>query len=178
MNVLYNLMEHSDAYAHASAILMECECAEEYDGAIEEALKLFESAEQNLAADAGAIARIYRNLQAKQAVQEAQAAQFKQEYDRLSARAKATKAAADRWKWAMCMAMEMNGLQKVRTDIGTWFTKEDVLVEVTDPYAIPAEFAKLEPPKADTNAIKRHYKYTGELIPGVEIHPTKGAQFR
>lgn len=178
MSALYDIFEHSEQYAFAAGKLMECETEEEYGEALEEALKLFDQAAEDMQADAGVIARIYRNLQSKQAVQEAEAAVHKQEYDRLNARAKATKNAAERYKSAMCAAMECNGLQKIRTDIGTWFTKDEVKVEVLDPYAIPAEFVNAQPPKPDLNAIKKHFKFTGELIPGVEITPTKGAQFR
>lgn len=178
MSVLYDLWEHSEAYAYAAEKLMECESAEEYDEAMEQALALFHEAAEDMQADAGVIARIYRNLQAKQAVQTAQAAQFKQEYDRLNARAKATENALKRWKTAVCAAMEANGLQRIRTDIGTWFTKDEINVEVTDAYAIPAEFVKAKPPEPDITAIKKHFKFTGELIPGVDITPAKGAQFR
>lgn len=178
MSVLYDLWEHSEAYACAAGRLMEAETAEEYDEALEEALKLFEEAAEDMQADAGAIARIYRNMQARLEVQKAQAAVHKKEADRLNARAKATENACERWKNAMCAAMEAHGIQKIRTDIGTWFTRDEIRVEVTDPYAIPAEFVNAQPPKPDVNAIKKHFRFTGELIPGVEITPAKGAQFR
>ena len=178
MSVLYDLFEHSEAYAYAAGLLADSESAEEYDEALNVALKLVEDASANMQADAGAIARILRNLQAKEALQSAQAANFKKEYDRLNARAKATAAAIDRYKRAVCAAMEINGLARIKTDIGTWYTRDDIAVKVTDPYAIPQDFVKAAAPEADVNAIKKHFKFTGELLPGVEITTVKGAQFR
>lgn len=176
---LYDEMHFSASeYAYASAQLMQCETDEEYSGATEELLKLFESAGEHVSEAFGDAARIIRNMQARAEVQKALAQVHKAEYERLIAFHKATENAISRLKNGVCSAMECNGLQKIRTPIGTWFTKDQIKVEITDPYAIPAEFANAQPPKPDLNAIKKHFSFTGEIIPGAECTFERGVQFR
>lgn len=165
-------------YAYAAQQLMECETDEEYTGAIDTLLSMFSEADEQVSETFGSAAKILRNMQARYEVQKALAATRKAEYDRLMKFAKATENAIERMKRGVCSAMECNGLQKIRTPIGTWFTKDQIKVEITDPYAIPAEFANAQPPKPDLNAIKKHFSFTGEIIPGAECSFERGVQFR
>lgn len=168
------LYELAEAYADVSATLMECESEEEY----EEALAAFENVSADLEGKALAYAQMMRNLKARQTVQDAQAKVFKEEADRLSKKAKATESAAAKLRSNMLFAMETSGMINIKTEIGTWYTQAGVKVEVTDPYALPEEFASLAPPKPDMNAIKKHFKATGELIPGAKCDVVQEVRFK
>ena len=168
------LYELAEAYADVSSALMDCESDEEY----EEALSAFESVNANMEAKARNYAMMYRNLKARQEVQDALAKSFKAEYERLNKRSKATEAAAERLKNFITFSMETAGLERIRTDIGTWYVKQSVHAEVVDVMAIPEEFVNAAPPKPDINAIKKHFAQTGEIIPGVECSIKSAAQFR
>lgn len=176
---LYDEMHfNASEYAYVSAQLMQCETDEEYAGAVDRLLEMFQGAEERVSETFGDAAKIIRNMQARAEVQKALAQVHKAEYERLIAFEKATTNAITRLKNGVCSAMECSGLQKIRTPIGTWFTKDQIKVEITDPYALPEEFVSQQPPKPDLNAIKKHFSFTGELIPGAECTFEKGVQFR
>lgn len=168
------LYEITGAYADAAAALMECETEEEYAAA----MTALDAVEADLTAKASHMAMILRNMQARKERQAAHAATFKAEYDRLNARARATEAAAERLKERVLFAMETAGMERIRTDIGTWYIGQSVSCNVTDPEKVPAEFVKCYTPEIDKTAAKAHYKATGELIEGIEFIHGRSARFR
>lgn len=168
------LYEITGAYADAAAALMECETDEEYTAALE----ALDAVEADMSTKAGHMAMILRNIQARTDRQEAHAKTFKAEYDRLNARAKASKAAADRLKERVLFAMDTAGLERIRTDIGTWYIGESIACNVTEPDKVPAEFVKYYTPEIDKAAAKKHYAFTGELIDGLEFVHGRTARFR
>lgn len=168
------LYEITGAYADAAAALMECETDEEY-AAVLEAL---DAVEADMSTKAGHMAMILRNIQARAERQEAHAKTFKAEYERLNARAKASKAAADRLKERVLFAMETAGLERIRTDIGTWYIGKSISCNVVDADKVPAEFVTRYTPEIDKAAAKKHYTFTGEIIDGLEFIHGRTANFR
>lgn len=174
MDKRVELYEITGEYADAAAALMECDTDEEYAAA----LSVLDEVEADLTANASAMAMTLRNMQARQQRQAAHAAAFKAEYDRLNARAKATEAAAERLKERVLFAMETAGMERIRTDIGTWYIGKSISCSVTDPDKVPAEFVKAYTPEIDKAAAKKHYEFTGELIDGIEFIHGRTARFR
>lgn len=168
------LYELTGAYADASVALMACETDDEY----EEALKAFDEIEGALTDKSAGMARILRNLQARASVQKAQEEAFKAEAARLTARRKASESAAERLKERVLYAMETAGLERIRTDIGTWYIGSSIRVDVTDPNKVPSEFVRGYTPEIDKAAAKKHYEYTGEIIDGIEFVHGRTAKFR
>lgn len=168
------LYEITGAYADAAATLMECETDEEYAAALE----ALDAVEADMSTKAGHMAMILRNIQARAERQEAHAKTFKAEYERLNARAKASKAAADRLKERVLFAMETAGLERIRTDIGTWYIGKSISCNVVDADKVPAEFVKCYTPEIDKAAAKKHYTFTGEIIDGLEFIHGRTANFR
>lgn len=174
MDKRIELYEITGAYADAAAALMDCETDEEYAAALD----ALDEVEADLSAKASAMAMALRNMQARQLRQAAHAAAFKTEYDRLDARAKATKAAAERLKKRVLFAMETAGMKRIRTDIGTWYIVDVPKCDVKDPYKVPNEFVKGYNPEIDKAAAKAHFVATGELIEGLDLRIEGSARFR
>ena len=67
--------------------------------------------------------------------------------------------------------MESNGFQKIDTGLGSLtIAKNPMSVEIENEDEIPSEFKQeIITTKIDKNAIKKHIKETGEIIPGVII---------
>lgn len=168
------LYEITGAYADAAAALADCETEEEYEAA----LAMFDAVEADMTAKATSMAMAMRNMQARAERQAAHAKTFKTEYDRLSARAKATEAAAERMKERVLFAMETAGLERIRTDIGTWYIGKSISCNVIETDKVPAEFVKYYTPEIDKAAAKKHYEATGELIDGLEFVHRRSARFR
>ena len=168
------LYDITGEYANASAELKACETEEEYDAA----LKVWDSVKTDLTVTFTATAKMLRNIQARAERQEAHAKTFKAEYDRLNARAKASKAAADRLKERVLFAMETAGLERIRTDIGTWYIGKSISCNVVDADKVPAEFVTRYTPEIDKAAAKKHYTFTGEIIDGLEFIHGRTANFR
>ena len=112
--------------------------------------------------------KVYRNLRATADVCTAEKDALKEEYDRLSKRAKARQAEADRVKNLIWYAMEALGQKKIKTDLfsaGIQNTAASVMVgnsvlpEDEVAYLLPDEFTKREVVKSKiADKIK-----TGEL---------------
>lgn len=168
------LYELTGAYADAAAALMDCETDDEYA----EAFQAFDAIEADIAEQAGSMARLIRNLQQRSAAEKAVSESFDSEAKRHRAKAKAMESAADRIKEKVTFAMEIAGMEKIRTHAGTWYIVEDVKVDVIDPEAVPDEFVKRVTPEIDKTALKRYIKATGEIIPGVNTTVTRGARIR
>lgn len=168
------LYEITGAYADAAAALADCETDEEY----ESVLSMFDTVEADMTAKAASMAMALRNMQARAERQTAHAKTFKAEYDRLNARAKATEAAAERLKERVLFAMETAGLERIRTDIGTWYIGKSISCNVIDANKVPAEFVNCYTPEINKAAAKKHYECTGELIDGLEFVHGRSARFR
>lgn len=162
------LYELSEGYAQLMAMYEQAES----DAEREDMLDLIAEAEGDLTAKAEAYARIMRNKQAE-------AEGFKAEAKRLSERARAAETAAERMKEAITTAMMMAGAKEIGTTIGKWRLQENPLsCEVIDADAVPEEWHIKVPDKIDRAGLVKHYKMTGELLPGVEYKRTTGARFR
>ena len=174
MDKRVELYEITGAYADAAQALMVCETEEE----VTAALAALDAVEADLNAKASAMAMTLRNMQARAERQAAHARTFKAEYERLNGRAKATEAAVKRLKERVLFAMETAGMERIRTDIGTWYIVKSLSTTVTDPAKVPEEFVKAYTPEIDKAAAKKHYEFTGELIDGLEFTHGRTANFR
>ena len=140
----------------------------------EQAYKELFALEDSIEDKAEAYARIMRSKQAE-------ADAYKAEKDRLAARQKAAENTAARMQKSLLDTMQLLGVSDISTKIGTWRVAKnpwscDVIdeKEVPEEYRIPLEI----PYRIDRDAIKKHFKETGELIPGVEVSQTVGLRFR
>lgn len=174
MDKRIELYEITGAYADAAAALMECETEEEYTAALE----AFSAIETDLA-EAGLIkAKALRNLQLVAAYRKTYEETFKAEAKRLEARRKAAESAIERLKNDVLFAMEAAGMERIRTDIGTWYIAPSMSCKVLDPYLVPQEFVKGYTPEIDKEAAKKHFAFTGEIIDGLEITQGRTVRFR
>ena len=121
---------------------------------------------------AEAYARIMRNKQAE-------ADALKAEVDRLNAKRKAAENCVDRLKGALLDAMQIAETDTIPTTIGKWrIQKNPYSCEVVNPDEVPAEYRTPQPDKIERQEMLKHYKETGEIIPGVEFKQTVGIRFR
>ena len=121
---------------------------------------------------AEAYARIIRNLKAD-------AEAYKAEAQRLTAKQRAAESAIDGLKSRLLDAMNAIGADEIKTTIGKWRVQMNpASCQVIDDSAVPAEYHIPQPDKIDRNSILKHFKTTGELLPGVEITQTAGIRFR
>lgn len=174
MDKRVELYEITGAYADASAILKACETEEEYDAA----LAVWETVNADQTTAFTATAKMLRNMQLRAAEHQTLEAFFKAEAKRHEQKRKAAENAADRLKERVLFAMETAGLERIRTDIGTWYIGKSISCNVTDPHKVPAEFVKAYTPEIDKAAAKKHYEFTGELIDGIEFIHGRTARFR
>lgn len=117
-------------------------------------------------------ARVMRNY-------EAEAEAYKAEAQRLQKRQKAAENAAQRVKARLLDAMLRLNVKSLPTSIGTWRTAMNpASCTVLDDEAVPEEWHIPQPDKIDRAGILKHYKETGELLPGVEITQSAGIRFR
>ena len=121
---------------------------------------------------AEAYARIMRNYKAE-------ADGYKAEIDRLNARYKAANHAVERLQGALLAAMQLLDLHEIQTSIGKWRTQNNPpRAEILDEAAVPEEWRIPQPDKIDRAGIMKHYRETGEIIPGTEIRRDVGIRFR
>lgn len=162
------LYELSEGYAQMMAMYEQAETeAERAD-----LLDLLAGAEGDITEKAEAYARIMRNKQAE-------AEGFKAEADRLTAKRKAAEAVVERMKEAITTAMMLVGAQEIGTTIGKWRLQENPWsCEVLDVDAVPEEWHIKVEDKIDRAGLVKHFKMTGEMMPGVEFKRTTGARFR
>lgn len=168
------LYELTDAYAGLVAMLEDCETEEE----AAEIAERINAVSDDITAKAEAYARIRLNLKSEADVLKAQAASFKAEADRLAAKAKAKENNVKRLQDYLLYAMEIAGLEKLRTPLGLFYPQTTSSVEVIDPWAVPARFVTMQDPKVDREAIKREFRQTGEIIPGISIVTNTTIRFR
>lgn len=135
-------------------------------------LDLLANAEGDITEKAEAYARIMRNKQAE-------AEGYKAEADRLTAKRRAAEAVVERMKEAITTAMMMVGIREIGTTIGKWRLQDNPWsCEVVDVDAVPEEWHIKVDDKIDRAGLVKHFKMTGELIPGVEMKQTVGVRFR
>lgn len=138
----------------------------------EEILDMLAGAEGDITEKAEAYARIMRNKQAE-------ADGFKAEAERLTAKRRAAEAVIDRMKDAIATAMLMCGAREIGTSIGRWHLQDNPWsCEVLDVDAVPEEWHIKAEDKIDRAGLVKHYKMTGEILPGVEFKRTTGARFQ
>lgn len=96
---------------------------------------------------------------------------MKTEEKRISEQRKALENKIENFKSYVKECMESNGFQKIDTGLGSLtIAKNPMSVEIENEDEIPSEFKqKIITTKIDKNAIKKHIKETGEIIPGVII---------
>lgn len=137
-----------------------------------EALAILEGVEADMSDKADAIARIVRNYKAE-------AEGLKAEEQRLAAKRKARESAIDRLNAIMLDAMRATGAEKVETSIGKWSVQANPWsCEVLDAAQVPEEWHIPQEDKIDRAGLVKHFKETGEIMPGVEFRQTTGIRFR
>lgn len=96
---------------------------------------------------------------------------MKTEEKRISEQRKALENKIENFKSYVKECMESNGFQKIDTGLGSLtIAKNPMSVEIENEDEIPSEFKQeIITTKIDKNAIKKHIKETGEIIPGVII---------
>lgn len=162
------LYELSEGYAQ----LLDMYEQAETDGERADLLDLLANAEGDITEKADAYARIMRNKQAE-------AEGYKAEADRLTAKRRAAEAVVERMKEAITTAMMMVGTREIGTTIGKWRLQDNPWsCEVVDVDAVPEEWHIKVDDKIDRAGLVKHFKMTGELIPGVEMKQTVGVRFR
>lgn len=110
---------------------------------------------------------------------EAEAEGFKKEAERLTAKRQAAENVARRLKQAMLDAMKMANKTELPTSIGKWKVQNNPLsCEVLDIDKIPMEWHIKVDDKIDKAGLIKHYKMTGEIMPGVEFKQTEGIRFK
>lgn len=168
------MYELTGGYAELVAMLIDCETEDE----AEVILKQIDAVTDDIAEKGEAYARIRMNLKARAAELEAQAKILKAEADRLTAKANSATNECKRLEDYLLFAMNIAGMERLRTGIGLFYTQETTSVDVTDAWAVPKEFTTAQEPKVDKMAIKKAFRETGELFPGVEITTKTGVRFR
>ena len=128
--------------------------------------------DMSLADQADACARLTRNLKAE-------AAALAEEIRRLQALKKRKDSAAERVRAGLQAAMEAANVRRVDTSIGRWSVRKNPpSVMIVDVAEIPEDYLVPRPPKVNAAAIRDHFKATGEIVPGTEIHYGEGLQLR
>lgn len=128
--------------------------------------------DMSLADQADACARLTRNLKAE-------AAALAEEIRRLQDLKKRKDSTAERIRTGLQMAMEAANVRRVDTSIGRWSVRKNPpSVMIVDVAEIPEDYLVPRPPKVNAAAIRDHFKATGEIVPGTEIHYGEGLQLR
>lgn len=97
---------------------------------------------------------------------------IKNEENRISEQRKALEKRVKRFKEYVKECMEHSGITKIETAIGTLsIAKSPISVEVTNEDELPSEYKQeVTTIKIDKKAIADHFKETGEIPNGTEIH--------
>ena len=162
------LYELSEGYAQMMSMYDQAETAEER----EDLLELLAGAEGDITEKAEQYARVMRNKQAE-------ADGLKAEADRLTAKRRAAEAVVERLKEAIATAMMTVGAKEIGTTIGKWRIQENPWsCEVLDADAVPEEWHIKVEDKIDRAGLVKHFKMTGEIMPGVEMKRSAGVRFR
>lgn len=162
------LYELSEGYAQLMYMYEQAET----DAERADLLDLIAGAEGDITDKAEAYARIMKNKQAE-------ADGLKTEADRLTAKRRAAEAVVERMKEAITTAMMTVGAKEIGTTIGKWRLQDNPWsCEVLDVNAVPEEWHIKVEDKIDRAGLVKHFKMTGEIMPGVEMKRTTGARFR
>lgn len=161
------LYELTDMYAQ----LMERYEAAETDDQREDVLAELDGLDETFEHKADAYARIMRNMMAEETA-------YAEEAKRMTAKARAAGNAAEAMRQRIMHAMQFIGVSEVKTSIGKWrIQKNPYSAQIIDADAVPAEYRIRQPDKIDRAGILRHYKETGEILPGVEMVRSDGVRF-
>ena len=110
---------------------------------------------------------------------EAQIVAVKTERERLTEQQKRAEKQIERLKARLLEAMQAMNLKDISTPIGKWRVQMNPPgCSVLDERAVPEAFRVPQPDKIDRAAILRHFKETGELLPGVEITQNMSIRFK
>lgn len=165
MAALYELTE---SYVEALALLDAAETEDEEAAA----WAALDAIEGDITDKAEAYARI---IQTKQA----EARAFAAEKTRLMACQRAAEGAVEGLKARLLESMQRLGVRDIQTGIGKWRVQlNPPRCEVTDADAVPEAYRIPQPDAIDRAGILKHYRATGELLPGVEITQAEGLRFR
>lgn len=96
---------------------------------------------------------------------------IKTEEKRISEQRKGLENKIEKFKNYVKECMERNGFSKIDTGLGSLaIAKNPMSVEIENEDEIPSEFKQeIVTTKIDKTAIKKHFKETGEIIPGTII---------
>lgn len=162
------LYEMTDEFVQLCELLQTAEDDAEAEGIME----AMDALTTDISGKAEAYARVKQNY-------EAEAKALKAEAQRLDKLAKAKDSAAQRVKAHLLDCMMRLGIKTLPTSIGKWSVqKNPASCKVLDEAAVPAQYHIPQPDFIDRMAILRHYKDTGELLPGVEITQSDGIRFK
>lgn len=112
-------------------------------------------------------------------IKQAEARAFAAEKTRLMACQRAAENAVEGLKARLLDSMQRLGVRDIQTGIGKWRIQlNPPKCEVTDAGAVPQEYHIPQPDVIDRQGILKHYRATGELLPGVEITQAESLRFR
>ena len=135
-------------------------------------LDLLTDTEGNITEKAEQYARVIKN-------KTADAKALRAEAKRLTDMASAAENVVERMKKAMLECMKLTDTPEIKTSIGKWRTQQNpISCDVLDAEKVPQAYHVPQPDKIDKDALIKHYKLTGELLPGVEYHQELGIRFR
>ena len=171
MSKLYELTE---AYARILALAEDSE-----DGEWQEALAGLQGAIEEKAEN---IAMAVKLLEGDAGVLKAHGDVFYAEAQRLLAQAKTRERRVADLKDYMKANMEALGLAKLKAGLFTWGVQNNSTAScrITNAAAVPLEYQEVIPARMeiDTEAIKAHYKATGEQVPGAVVVQGTHARIR
>lgn len=168
------LYELTGEYADLIAMLDDCETEEQAADIIAQ----IDAVSSDISVKAENYAYIRMNLKADADELAAKAAIFKAEADRLNGMAKSKENHIKRLNEHLVFAMSVAGLKQLPTSIGKFYTQKTTSIEILDAWAVPEQFTTPQEPKVDRNALKKAFKETGEILPGVDYRITEGIRFR
>lgn len=175
MNVkLPGLYEILGAYADSLSRLEECENDEEFDALYAQ----IESISSDVSVKGESMGRAVKNMQAKADMLESMATVCEREAEYLRKKAQSFRNRISRIKSIVAFAMESVGMQNIRTSVGTWYMRNSVKVDITDPAIVPEEFITRYDPRISKDAIAKHSEATGEIVPGTNVTIRREARFR
>lgn len=147
----------------------------EFSETEEEAAEIWEklvALEGDIVDKADTYARIIRNKQAE-------AEGFKAEKQRLEKCQKAAENVVERLKQILLNSMQLIDVKSIQTGIGKWnIQMNPPKCDVKNEDAVPDEFHIPQPDKIDKAGILKHFRATGEILPGVEITQSAGIRFK
>ena len=119
-----------------------------------------------------AYAKVIRN-------KKSEAKAFKDEADRLMAKAKSASNLVDRLQQALLDAMKLTNTKEIVTSIGKWRMQMNPWAcEVKDADKVPKKYHIPQPDKIDKLALLKEFKETGEIVDGCEFRQEQGIRFR